>query len=327
MLNREERITAMKEAGILTGNFYAMDVPEGATIIVATADGKQIKYDREGNRVDEFLKKIKDTGFIKEDPHFRRWVMAQTFDILEYGGSMAKYIKRNKGGYIYQFEQTLRELEAIAKMSPGTKRKEREQFFTTGVVIGLCKDYLQKLHEYIEKLPMKKCKGVPYKSIKSRGDIFCKNIEGAVFMPLESSLMRIENTAKVYRTSTTVILPAFREFIKNIVKFDMDDLDLCSAWLSAYKGAGAYYTLMGLIKFHGCRVYKHEGYRWSCNNKVTKLDLADSIAAVKEKAKEINEGSWFAEKEWYMLYGMLKEVIEDNKFDFREKMKEVYAAK
>ena len=328
MMNREERIDALKAAGIDTGKFMAMDVPEGATIIIATPDGKQCKYDRNGNRIDEILKKVKDIGYIKEDPDFRRWVMAQTFDILNSSLSMHEYIKRYRG-YYYQFDQTLRELNAIAKMPDGDRKKIRVKFFNRKVVVALCEDYLDHLHNYIDNLPVKSHCGIPYKKVKGfyKG-IHCKDIEGKVFAPLEEPLFKIKSMGFFPCERYDYIAKLFETFMDNMIDINLDDAKLCESWLSAYKGAGAYYTLMGLIKFHDCRVYKHNGnrYCWSGSSGHERLDLDDSIEAVNNKVAQIlgNRNYYFGYADWYLLYGMLKEVIRDNNFNFRKRMKEIY---
>ena len=320
MNKREERVNILKAAGIDTGKFMAMDVPEGATIIIATPDGRQCKYDRNGNPIDEILKKVKDVGYIKEDPHFRRWVMAQTFDILDSGVSMETFIKQRKGGYYYQFTQTLDELKAIAKMSDGPAKQKRAMFFNKSVVINLCEDYLAHLHEYVDALPVKSHRGIPYKRVKGFGrGVHCKDIEGVVFSPLESALNEIKETW--YKSNYHMLVIWFKNFIDAMAKIDLYDAKLCESWLSAYKGAGAYYTLMGLIKFHDCRVFKHEGGYY--NRTKTRLDLDESIEAVENKAKELYSYG-LLNPDWYMLYGMLKQVVEDNHFDFRERMREIY---
>lgn len=320
MMNRIFREEALKAAGIDTGKFVAMDVPEGATIIIATPDGKQCKFDRNGNPIDEILKKVKDVGYIKEDPHFRRWVMAQTFDILEYDGSMETYILRRKGGYYYQFEQTLDELKAISKMPNGIAKDRRSMFFTKTVVVNLCEDYLDHLRKYVDELPVKSHRGMPYKKVKGfcQG-VHCKDIEGQVFAPLEAPLNRIKESWGY--SDYWIMYNAFQDFVSHMIKINLEYEKLCKAWVSAYKGAGAYYTLMGLIKFHDCCVYEHIGCRYNCTK--VKLSLDASIKAVEDKVNEICRYSW-RNPDWYLLYGMMKEVIEDNDFDFRKKMKEIY---
>ena len=319
MMNSEERNNVLKAAGIDTGKFVAMDVPEGATIIIATPDGCQRKYDRNGNPIDDLLKKVKDVGYIKEDPHFRRWVMAQTFDILEYDGSMEEFIRHRKGGYYYQFEQTLDELKTVAKMPNGTAKNKRSVFFTKDVVVSLCEDYLSHLRKYVENLPTKNHRGVPYKKVKGFGvGVHCKDIEGIVFAPLEKPLMAIKEMD--WKPDAKMLAYHFERFVNHMIKIDLWNAKLCKSWVSAYKGAGAYYTLMGLIKFHDCRVFEHSGCYY--NPVKTRLNLDASINAVEDKVNSINRYCW--NKDWYLLYGMMKEVIKDNEFDFRKKMKEIY---
>lgn len=324
MTNKEIRMNTLKAAGIDTGKFVAMDVPEGATIIIATPDGQEKKYDKYGNQIDELLKKVKDIGFIKEDPHFRRWVMAQTFEILNSGYSYERFINYRKGGYYYQFEVVTNELAAIVDLPNGSEtRKLREKFFTPAVVIGLCEDYMDKLRQYIENLPTHKCNGKPYKKVKTYGDVFVKDIEGVVFRPLEKVLQKMKKDR--YKISTNVLLLLFNKFKANMVKFSTDGLKLYAPWLAAYQGEGAYYTATGLVKFHNCRVYS----RNCCyGQKGAKYDLDQSLRKIEEKVEEIiSSNRWYrrdVDRDWYLLTGMLKQIIEDNDFDFKKRMQEIY---
>ena len=45
---------------------------------------------------------------------------------------------------------------------------ERSRFFIPDVVSATCNDYINKLEIYVNKLPMHKCKGVPYKKVFGR---------------------------------------------------------------------------------------------------------------------------------------------------------------
>ena len=85
----------------------------------------------------------------------------------------------------------------------------------------------------------------------------------------------------------------------------------CREWKDAFKGEGSYYTLMNLIKFHGCRVPGVKGNMMSLN---------DSLADV-ESAVEQYRGLY------YKLFAYMKRVIEANNFDFNKRMKELYPKK
>ena len=85
----------------------------------------------------------------------------------------------------------------------------------------------------------------------------------------------------------------------------------CKEWKDAFKGEGSYYTLMNLIKFHGCRIPGVKGNMMSLN---------DSLADV-ESAVDCYRGVY------YRLFAYMKRVIESNNFDFNKRMKELYPKK
>ena len=192
-------------------------------------------------------------------------------------------------------------------------------------MVGLCDDYLKHLHEYVDARPEHNCKGQPYKKIRGYGDVFLKNIEGIVFAPLEDALHTMIKSC-VWRKPDKGLAKYFKEFIDHMVKFpDMWSLKLYTPWLAAYQGEGAYYTAVGLVKFHDCRVYEHGGY-CSYGPATKRLNLEDSLKAIEDKAAHIERNrSWKnGSCDWYLLTGMLKQIIEDNHFDFKAKMKAIY---
>lgn len=322
MQNRKD---TLKAAGIDTGKFFAMDVPEGATIIIATPDGVQHKYDKNGNCIDDILAKINDIGYIKEDPHFRRWIMAQTFDILNSGRSVENYIQYCKGGYMYQFEVVANELKALCKLS-GEAFEERVQFFTRDVILSLCNQYMEILKEFVKSRPVKNHQGRPYINLPGFGKgVHLKDIEGMVYAPFESALDMMN---EVWDVTNWKFVKGFNKFKSHIIKKATYGHSLNVDWLAAYQGEGAYYTMMGLIKFHGCRVYAHRYNRYGTREPMAdfEYDLEGSITVVKDKAKEIKRGYcyYYRHLDWYKLYGMLKEMIFDNGFDFAAKMAEKY---
>ena len=80
------------------------------------------------------------------------------------------------------------------------------------------------------------------------------------------------------------------------------------AWIDAYKGEGAFYTLKNLVMFHDCYI------------KVDKFDLRTGTEAVKylnEKLKEYKGEGW-------KMFALMKKVIDDNNFNFYERMEEIY---
>lgn len=311
MRNREDRINVLKAAGIDTSKFMAMDVPEGATIIIAAPKCNIEECDNSDN-TDDILSKVKDIGYIKEDPAFRRWVMAQTFNILYSGSSVSDYVKEWKNGYMYQFDQTLEELRSIAKINNRTTRAIRQMFFSNDVVVGLCEDYMVKLHNYINSLPTHNHIYKEYKKVRGTGvGVYVNEIKSKIYDPLNKSINKMKKLNSGEDSDPKRFAELFEEFRKKMVKLDYNT-KLYDGWVEAYKGAGAYYTLMGLIKFHDCRIYDGD-----------RLSLDDSIKAVNDKAKEIVSDT-SETKKWYLLYGMMKETIVDNDFDFKTKMRDIY---
>lgn len=328
-MRKNEKIEALKAAGIEVGSFAAFDVPEGATVIIATPDGKQIPYA-------EFvaLKKVKDTGWIKEDPDFRRWVTAQTFKILHSGESYAEYFRRD---YYYQFKMVENEYKQVLEIPVNDPRYQmRKTFFNGNVVKALCEDYMKHLRAFVDNLPTQSCKGKPYKKIPKFGDCFIKDIEGRLYSPLESALADIDDAINGYRCENSrAVYRAFIEFRKNMPEIYFEEktgwlkppVKPCDVWVAAFQGAGAYYTMMNLIKSHGLRVYTHA----SCYGKGERLDLIESVNAVHDKVKEIVRNSRYNYRtcvrtlDWYKLTGMLKELIEDNNFNFAARMAEIYS--
>ena len=80
------------------------------------------------------------------------------------------------------------------------------------------------------------------------------------------------------------------------------------AWIDAYKGEGAFYTLKNLVMFHGCGI------------KVDKFDVRYGAAAVDFLNKKLDE----YQGEGWRMFALMKKVIEDNNFDFKKRMAEIY---
>ena len=87
-------------------------------------------------------------------------------------------------------------------------------------------------------------------------------------------------------------------------------LAMPTEFINCYKAAGAYYTMQNMVMFHGCFV--HQGGQV--------LDQYASLDAIEQKA-----ANCCAVGEGYKLFGMLKQLIADNGFDFQARMAEVYA--
>ena len=210
--------------------------------------------------------------------------------------------------YDYQIKMMLDEIRVLSILQEKdyTAFNERSIFFDFNTVIATCEDYLRKLKKYVENLPKKKCKDVPYVRI-SGNDVFVNDLYKKVYFPIEDRIrkMRIAKQCdELYCNLKWFIV----DFVK---KYRLpDNTPKCKEWKNAFKGAGAYYTLMNLVKFHGCNIYT--------GNKV--LSGMNAVTYVSDACFEYRG-------EYYRLFALMKKVIADNKFDFGLAMKEVYANK
>lgn len=72
-----------------------------------------------------------------------------------------------------------------------------------------------------------------------------------------------------------------------------------------YKGAGAFFTMQNLIRFHGCTAVNDRGRR---------LDKYQSLAFLSAKAEEYKNG------EGWRLLAVLKKMLADNNINIKKKM-------
>lgn len=209
-------------------------------------------------------------------------------------------------GYMYQFDMVLEEIRVLGKLQERDVKEfnKRERFFNSYVVLRLMNDYITKLRKYIEKLPVKHCKKIPYKCICGK-NIFVDDIYQKVYGPLDTALYRIQDAVK-RNESYTRLYSRLYKFVKLAKQYKLPfDTPKCKAWKNAYKGAGSYYTLMNMVKFHNCKA-----------NGMYGLDGVYFIEMLTDQYGEAEE--------YYKLFAFLKKTIEDNHFDFGLRMKEIY---
>ena len=327
--SRENRMEALKAANIETGKYFSVTLPEGlkpgSTInVTISEDGSPIVVSpdkRRNSEEESFLSQIYEDGYVKNTRLHRRWVMAQMFRMLNYksyytGKSGYDAYLNDHYGYQYQFEMMLEEIRVLAELQDRDPKAfaERSRFFIPDVVSYTCEDYINKLETFVHKLPVHKCKGVPYKKVFGR-NIFVEDLNKYVYYPQKSNfadvkrvVIRIRNHSMSF--SYKDLYKALRKFCANMYRLP-NETPKCKEWKDAFKGEGSYYTLMNLIKFHGCRVPGVKG---------NMMSLKDSLADV-ESAVEQYRGLY------YKLFAYMKYVIEANNFDFNKRMKELYPKK
>lgn len=281
-----ERIEALKKAGVDTSNYYAIN----NDMVIRVEDGKpNIVADD-----DPVWKSIKEAGMVPDRRLFRRWVLAQTFYMLRHGYTQMMHNK----GYEYTWKMLEEELRVQSTLFGHDNENfyERNRFFNKDVVVSMAHDYMKQLHDYIDSLHTRKCKGVPYKRFRGQ-DVFVDDLYSKVYAPLNRLITRIESA----ETPITLYM-AVSGFNSKRVPLHFEEKQ-SNAWVDAYKGAGAYYSMQNLIRFHGMFL-SVDGKSYYNNEAIRKLNY---LAACKQG--------------WELL-GILKEALEYNHIDIAKKMKE-----
>ena len=317
MLTKKERMEKLNNAGINTGKYFTLNVneniPAGAKI--------HIVIDENGNYVPEVVSEIKDDifnmiiedGYVRNTKLHRRFVMAQMFHMLNYVSWDKQFkgyndcLKKNYG-YEYTLEMMTEEIRVLSKLEVRDFDSfiERNHFFNKGVVVAVIEDYLVKLQNYIDAMPNRNCKGVPYKRIKGK-DIFNADIDKKIYAPIRSKILNIK-----YAKNYTEMYKFLEYFMRNHIKLPFET-QKSKVWIDAYKGSGAYYTLKNLIMFHDCTIYAGPAN----NIMYRRFDGTEAVSYLNEKLDEYQDEGW-------RMFALMKKVIADNNFDYGARMKEIY---
>ncbi len=301
MMNKNERMEKLNAVGINTGKYFTVALDNGTQVhLIIDENGNPKKVD------DAIANQIIEDGYVRNTKLHRRFVMAQMFHALNYKSwdgrkeGYNEYLKMY--GIGYEFDMMLEEIRILSKLEARDNDTfvERSHFFTKDVIKATMDDYLVELKKYIDRMPNKNCKGVPYKRIKGR-DIFVVDIDKKIFAPLRQRIGRVNyasNYAELYRT--------VRYFMDEMISIPYG-APKSKAWIDAYKGEGAFYTLKNLVMFHGCgiKVDNHVVY---------------GAAAVSVLNKRLNE----YKGEGWRMFALMKKVIKDNNFDFKARMAQIY---
>ena len=309
MLNKNERMNKLANAGIDTCKFFNINLPEGlapgSTIsVVINESGQPVVVTEKAH--DVIADQIITDGYVRNTKLHRRFVMAQMFHMLNY----RSYDGRLEGytdylnfyyGYDYTFQMMLDEVKVLSKLEVRDKEsfEERSHFFTKEVVIAVLNDYVEKLKQYVDSLPTKKCKGVPYKRIKNQ-NIFEADLQKKIYNPLIMSISKFK-----YAKSYSHVYAYLKEFVHNMIKLPYQTTK-SKVWIDAFKGEGAYYTLKNLIMYHGCVV--HNGYE-VLTQRASMQELSNKLRAY--------------QGEGWRMFAFMKKVVKDNNFDFSKRMAEI----
>lgn len=297
----EERIEALRNAGVDVSCLFAMRGANGGECIASNKGGKLVVL----NDNDPLFDIIISQGTVPNRRLFRRWVMAQMFHMMSYTSYRSKEPLGvtemiHRLGYEYQWKMLINELYAQMKMESKDPESfiERNRWFNANVVEAMARDYTIQLKERVDALKVRNCKGIPYKRICNR-NIFVSDLAVKLYYPLDMAMARIrqaKNAAQLYN--------AARIFNNLRIKMTFDTPQ-SKAWVDAYKGSGAYFTMQNLIRFHGCIAY---------DDGENRLDKTQSLDFIQIKAM------MYANGEGWRLLAVLKKMLNDNNIDIKKKM-------
>ena len=308
MLNKMERLEKLNNAGINTTKYFSVDLDNGTKIhLIIDENGNVVQTKKDEPTEDVILNQIITDGYVKNTKLHRRFVMAQMFYMLNYtswDGRDNGYnaCLRRTYGYDYTLTMMTEEIRVLSKLETRDREsfEERVHFFDKNVVVAVLEDYIEKVKAYIETLPTKKCKGVPYKKIKGV-NIFVADFDKRLYAPIRGHINRIKfarNYAEIY--------DVLEKFMRNRFRLHWQT-DKSKVWIDAYKGNGAYYTLKNLIMYHNCTLTSDKGINYG----------KDSMAYLKTRLDAYEGEGW-------RMFALMKKVIADNHYDFYAEMKAKY---
>lgn len=76
----------------------------------------------------------------------------------------------------------------------------------------------------------------------------------------------------------------------------------CPAWIDAYKGAGAYFTMKNLILFHNCQIHLDDGQVLDRDASMRHLSQLNANTAINGQ----------------QMFATMLRLISDNNFDWQE---------
>lgn len=299
----QERIEALRAAGVDVSNLFAMQGANGGECIACNKDGNLSILDDN----DPIFQYIVDHGTVPNRKLFRRWVMAQMFYMMAAEEYKTHYPVGVTGmihrlGYEYQWKMLLNELNAQLKMVQHNDKEnfdDRHRWFNQAIAIQLASHYIKALKEFINAKPKKRCKGIPYKTIAGK-HIFVSDLQSKIYNKFHMALYPIKNAKTLDQ-----LYNAVKKFNDMRIKLPWET-EQCAEWVDAYKGSGAYFTLQNMIRFHNCCIIDDAG---------KKLDKMLSVQFIKAKSVMYCNGDG-----WRML-AVLKKCLEDNNIDVKKKIK------
>ena len=292
---------ALQAAGIDTSKYFSIQIPGGGEqLMMKTDDGKAVPV----SESDPIVRQIIGSGTIPNRNLFRRWVMSQVFHGLQSSGGFSQWLKCH--GYDYQWEMLIEELRVQAKLYGKDMENfnARYRWFNQTVALAMAHDYIKQLREDAMGRPQHKCKGVPYVTVQHK-HYFLTDIEKKLITPVRQAIYAIAEAKTPQK-----LYEAVKNFWRACPTSDWRYTQ-CAEWKDAYKGMGAYATMQNLLRFHGCRFPKDNDFYQRGKSGLEMLEAA---------AEHYYDEGW-------RLFGLMKQMIEENGIDIEQKRKEWSEAK
>ena len=258
--------------------------------------------------IDTIAQNIMNDGYVKNSKLFRRWITAHTFKMLNYEAWRNPNRKgweacmKDRYAYGYQFEMLKDELHTLAKLQKEDPEyfAERTMFFNGDVVVATLEDYLYRLKKYVKK-QMKKhprtYRGEQYVKLAKYGNVLVKDL---VYIPIQERIDVIKSLAKSYGVVPyDLVEREFNIFMDKFYNKLPYDTTKCAEWKDAFKGAGAYYSLQNMIRFHKVVLP-------GCTNKYDSEGMLKSLLYGEYK------------KETWRFHNLLVDTIAYNDFDLKK---------
>lgn len=208
-------------------------------------------------------------GYIRNDQIWRKWTVSQ---MLRHGRTIADYTKYFITGkpYVYEWTTARDEINTLSKLSSAEERSRRSKFFNASVIIDMANHYKININTKNKEVSLYLCDEV---------------IVAAKTVQKHANKYKM---AKLVKTMSKFISTAS-------FPFDMPKSD---AWKNAFIGAGSYYTIDNLIKFHNCRI---------TDNGIA-LDIDSSLSKLNEFADK-------NQNHYDELYAVMNDFIAYNHFE------------
>lgn len=284
---KNNRMNMLNQNGIDTSRFFTLtanyDIPKGSTIDI---------------QVNPVAEQIITDGYVKNSKLHRRWITAQYLRMLNSTSGWYSYLKYHYH-YMYQLKMMIEEVRVLSILCEKDTETymERCQFFTPVRIKTILHRYYEDVESYLNSLRIHtRRNGIKYIKVFHSGYVKVDDKDSRLLEPIRTLIAIIDEQygyGDIYAT--------LKVLEKKMVSIP-DEHEKIKEWVDAFQYEGAYYTLMNLVKFHGCVIKENATY-----GRYRDYKGVDAVNYLKDNSLHSNEG--------YVWHALLKETIEYNNFD------------